>query len=244
MLARHTRIMLGVQTLGIVYALVFAFVADASAARSERHFEVTEFERLHIEGALEVVLEQADMVRGVRHPSRTIDASGTAASLATLAVESSDGTLYIVAGDGATATNLTVHLAVGALVEIVSAGAPRVYGSGLQQRELALEGLGGGVFKLDDITVKELFINGAGSTRFALSGSTIHQVIDMTGVSRYAAPRLSSETSHIEVRGASEVQVWADELLEVIIMGAARVSYAGEPWVRQEIVGAGSISRI
>ena len=230
------RIMLGVQTLGAAYAMVFTLIVGGDGSAQQRHFEVSDFERLHIEGAVAVVLEQASTTRG--------DATGTTASLAALAVEASDGTLYIVAGEDAHADNLTLRLTVGELQEIVGAGAPYVYGTGLTQHELTLEGHGAGVFALEDIRVEELFINGAGNTRFAVSGSARHQVVDMMGVSRYAASGLSSETSYIEVRGASEVEVWTDDLLEVMITGAAKVSYLGEPWVRQRVVGTGLISRI
>jgi hypothetical protein len=46
------------------------------------------------------------------------------------------------------------------------------------------------------------------------------------------------------VRGTGEVDVAVEELLDVVIFGAARVSYVGAPWVWQRVMGAGAVQQL
>ena len=83
-----------------------------------------------------------------------------------------------------------------------------------------------------------------GQTEFQVSGTAEHQFVELAGVGRYSAGELASQTSHVNVRGAGQVKLWVDELLDVKVLGAARVSYSGSPWVLQQISGSGAVRRL
>jgi len=233
-----------VQAVGIVYVLLFTAMAGAvSKERITQTYSVAPYERLDVRGAVDVRLVQVDLTAQNSSGSHLeVQAAGSTVNLASLSLESVDGTLYI---DGSAAANdIEVTLPVERLSEVVSDGAGHISGSGLRQAELVLDGSGAGRFSLNDLQVDQLIVNGAGSTEFSLSGFTRLQVVEMIGLSRYDAHALTSETSHIEVRGACHVDVWVNELLDVLVYGVARIRYGGDPMISQEIMGAGRVDRL
>ncbi len=96
---------------------------------------------------------------------------------------------------------------------------------------------------LQAMLVDDLVIVGRGNTDFILSGVVQHQVIELAGLGSYQGADLQSQTSHVSVQGAGEVDIWVQDLLEVNVYGAAKVRYDGSPWVQQQVHGTGAISR-
>lgn len=210
--------------------------ADAS---TQRNIVVGEFERVYLSGAV-----QLHLLQGVSSFALgTAQVVGSQDLLDQVSVEFSDGVLYIDLPATQTTSPVVIYLPVDQLKEIVSVGGARVFADQLKSPSLALESRGDGQFVLQAILVDDLVIVGRGNADFILSGVVQHQVIELAGLGSYQGADLHSQTSHVSVQGASEVDVWVQDLLEVNIYGAARVRYDGSPWLQQQVQGTGAISR-
>ena len=223
---------------------------SASAQAESRHqLEIDSFERIYLSGPLRVHLLQQN------HPTRSAKqggspgayVTGSAASVGQLKIEQSDATLYLDLPAGALQggqSDLTIYLPFTELKEVVSQGGAQVFADQIRSENLALESQGEGQFVLQRILVDDLVIVGQGNTTFFMSGIVQHQLIEIAGLGRFHGAALQSETSHISVQGAGQVDVWARELLQVNVSGTAKVRYDGSPWIHQQIQGSGAITRL
>ena len=64
----------------------------------------------------------------------------------------------------------------------------------------------------------------------------------MTGASELAADSLQTKTAEISTTGAGDAEIAVAETLKVVITGAGKVTYSGNPaTIEKHISGAGSI---
>jgi hypothetical protein len=98
--------------------------------------------------------------------------------------------------------------------------------------KISVAGLAGDSFALD----------GSGSTKATLAGTTGKLSVSVSGAGRVDASDLSAKTADIETSGAGHVDVSASEKLAVSISGAGKVTYSGSPVISKSISGAGKIS--
>ncbi len=211
----------------------------APAQADIREYSLPSFERIYLHGSAQVHLQQR------REGDAPVLVKGVQTLLDKLSMESVDGVLYIDTGDfnDANAADLVIQLPVAELKEVVSQGGSVVIAEGLSLAELTLEGHGLGRFELHHLRLDDLTVIGRGATQFNLSGETENQVVELAGVGRYQAAHLLSRNSQVLVSGAGDVDVWVEDILDVSILGSARLRYAGTPWVMQKILGAGDIAR-
>jgi len=234
--------------LTVLGAVVFMPGSVSAQAESRHQLEIGSFERVYLSGPVRVHLQQQNPTAnsGDQDAPPCAFVNGPAASVEQLKIEQSDATLYIDLPPGALnndGSTLTIHLPFKTLKEVVSQGGAQVFADQIQSANLALEGRGEGQFVVQSILVDDLVIVGQGNTTFVLSGAVQHQLIEIAGLGRFHGVALQSETSHISVQGAGEVDVWARELLQVDVSGTAKVRYDGTPWIHQQIQGAGAITR-
>jgi len=215
-----------------VAGLMLLLVAGSSAALmapESRRLPVGEFDRVYFSGAGSVQLTQGS--------AAALEVRGAPDLLDSLRVETRDGALYIESSGLAQA--LVVELQVADLKEFVSEGDARIAGVGLR-----LEGNGAGSFHMERLEAQELEVQGRGATRFDLTGQVGRQVVNLSGTGAYRAGELISNRTAVTVAGASDVRLWADELLDVQVAGSAAIRYAGSPRVEQRISGVASLLRI
>ncbi len=220
--------------VGGFYLSAMAFVS-ADALDPARNFAVSDFDRIYLSGNATVHVEQ--------NSQAAVSASGEQQALADLKIDTSDGAIYIQAGRDTSADNLHVHLSAPNVREVVLQGNGLVKAKALRGSALVLEGYGAGAYDLHQLDVDDLVVVGNGQTRFQLSGRAQHQWIELAGVSQYNSGGLYSETTEVSVSGEGSVAVWADELLEVDILGSAIVNHNGQPWRGQQILSAGVLTR-
>ena len=85
-------------------------------------------------------------------------------------------------------------------------------------------------------------VESKGASEVALDGNIDRLLVDMTGASQLAADGLQTKTAEISTTGAGDAEVTVTDTLKVVITGAGKVSYAGNPAsVDKRITGAGSI---
>src|SRR4051812_11054801 len=97
------------------------------------------------------------------------------------------------------------------------------------------------------LTVKELSgptfaLESKGASQVSLDGSVDRLLVDMTGASQLVADRLQTKTAEISTTGAGDAEVAVADTLNVVITGAGKVSYSGNPpTIKKQITGAGTI---
>ena len=81
-----------------------------------------------------------------------------------------------------------------------------------------------------------------GASRVSLDGNIDELLADMTGASELAASALQTKTAEISTTGAGNAEVAVAETLKVVITGAGKVQYSGNPpTIEKHISGAGSV---
>jgi hypothetical protein len=97
------------------------------------------------------------------------------------------------------------------------------------------------------LTVKQLSgpifaLEAKGASQVSLDGSVDRLLVDMTGASQLAAAGLQAKTAEISTTGAGDAEVAVTDTLKVVITGAGKVPYSGNPpTIKKQITGAGSI---
>ena len=97
------------------------------------------------------------------------------------------------------------------------------------------------------LTVKQLSgptfaLESKGAAEVSLDGNIERLLIDMTGASQLAADGLKTKSAEISTTGAGDADVAVTDTLKVVITGAGKVTYSGNPAsVERHISGAGSI---
>jgi hypothetical protein len=81
-----------------------------------------------------------------------------------------------------------------------------------------------------------------GASEVTLDGNVDRLLVDMTGASQLAAAGLQAKTAEISTTGAGDAEVAVTDTLKVVITGAGKVTYAGNPpTIKKQITGAGSV---
>jgi hypothetical protein len=97
------------------------------------------------------------------------------------------------------------------------------------------------------LTVKQLSeptfaLETTGASEVSLDGNVDQLLADMTGASQLAADGLKAKTAEISTTGAGDAEVAVSDSLKVVITGAGKVTYSGNPaTIKKQITGAGSI---
>ena len=81
-----------------------------------------------------------------------------------------------------------------------------------------------------------------GAAEVSLDGNIDRLLVDMTGASQLVADGLQTKTAEISTTGAGDADVTVSETLKIVITGAGKVTYSGNPaTIQKNITGAGSI---
>ena len=97
------------------------------------------------------------------------------------------------------------------------------------------------------LTVKQLrgaifALESKGASEVVLDGSIDQLLVDMTGASQLSAAGLQAKTAEISTTGAGDADVAVSDSLKVVITGAGKVTYSGNPpTIKKQITGAGTI---
>jgi len=106
---------------------------------------------------------------------------------------------------------------------------------------------GGKITGAVKLTVKQLSgptfaLESRGAAEVSLDGNIDQLLVDMTGASQLAANGLQAKTAEISTTGAGDAEVAVTDTLNVVITGAGKVTYSGNPpTIKKQITGAGSI---
>ena len=87
-------------------------------------------------------------------------------------------------------------------------------------------------------------VESKGASEVLLGGNIDRLLVDMTGASQLSADHLQTKTAEISTTGAGDADITVSQTLKVVITGAGKVSYSGNPaTIQKQVMGAGSIQR-
>jgi hypothetical protein len=130
------------------------------------------------------------------------------------------------------------------LGSISMAGAGDLQLSAFQATALTIELEGSARGELHDLAIGRLAIKQAGAATLLAAGRADEQVVSLSGAARYDGSGLVTTSTRVSISGAGSARVDAERWLTVVIEGAGSVMYSGSPTVQQQILGAGTVSRV
>lgn len=136
---------------------------------------------------------------------------------------------------------VTYRLMVKDLDEVKIAGASLVEMPALKTDRLKIELEGFSQIEIQSLIADQHVSQLDGSGSLVISGKVQEQQIFHQGACSYYAAELESEETTLEMEGAGDVTVWANETLKVDLSGVGNVIYYGNPQVEQDVSGLGRL---
>lgn len=203
---------------------------------------VSDFDAIQIDGFGNLVITQGDT------ESLKIEAEDNILSHITSKVKGS--TLYIGYEDNRWKTNIfptesvTFYISVKDLRSIDLSGAADIEMETLKTDQLSLNVSGAGNTEIDNLQAERLDVTYSGAGKCRLGGEVQDQNIRFSGLGDYNADNLRSQTASVILSGAGNVEIWAEESLNIEVSGAGNVEYWGNPRVTQDISGIGNVQSL
>ena len=108
--------------------------------------------------------------------------------------------------------------------------------------DLAISISGGGNLDFKGLDVEQLSVALSGLGNVSIAGNCQSQKLKISGGGSYQAGDLKSGTAQVTISGLGGATVWVADELDVTISGGGDVGYYGNPRIRQDISGLGSIN--
>ncbi len=137
---------------------------------------------------------------------------------------------------------LVIHITVPTLKEVAIGGSGEVRSAtpfkGLEELRLAISGSG----DLEmEVEAQRLWASISGSGDMDLAGSAAKADMEVTGSGDISAYDLRTDACKVNLVGAGNCRVWAEQELIATISGAGDIYYKGTPRVKSQISGAGDV---
>ena len=110
-------------------------------------------------------------------------------------------------------------------------------------RLTAVDSAGSGDIEAAGIDAETFELISDGSSDIDLQGTARRLLVDLDGSGDAALDRLTAREARVSVRGSGDVDVNADERLEVEVQGSGDVSYRGDPELSQSVDGSGQVEQ-
>jgi len=114
----------------------------------------------------------------------------------------------------------------------------------LKTDELRMNLCGATQADVDMLKADLLVLQHSGMGRLRFEGSVQKQDVQLSGAGTYSALALQSEQAVISLSGSAQAHVYATASLDATIRGMGTVEYRGDPRVRQQIFGMGSVIHV
>ena len=138
-------------------------------------------------------------------------------------------------------TPVTIYLTAPALEKIVINGAGEFEADGgIRQTELTID-LAGAAEMDAYLEVETLRVIAQGACDFDLRGTAQQAFYTLQGASEGDCEELQAKAVTAVLQGASSLEVYATDTLDVEISGVGEVEYKGNPVITKNIQGVGSI---
>ncbi len=237
----------------ISVGLTYLFLMTAAIGQSTQQsgaVTVENFDRIHMQGDLHIVLEPQPKRTAAEAETRNeieIHEAADESGVSLINVEVVDGTLYLEAfeehSNSAREPRVVVRYST-PLRELVAHDFQTVSGQIWSADQFALEGHGHGRFELRDLLAKGLAVDCSGETNVHISGEVEVQSVNLSGRNQYHAAALRTGATQIRASGNNIFALHSRDWLDVDVHGSAVVSYLGNPWIYKTIVGDTRLFRL
>ncbi len=215
---------------------MFAAGSPAFGQTSLKSYPVQGFDRITIRIPATVGIIQADQAK--------VQITAEPKVLDRLLVTERDRTLIIEAPGGFSTTQpLSVAISALDLRKVTLEAAGDITINRPRGRRLDLHASGAGSMHVNDaeIGMMAVQLDGAGTAR--LSGRASGLYLQLSGASTVDAGALRAARVTVNVEGAGEVLIHADESIDATVSGSGSVRYQGTAVVKRRVSGAGLIER-
>ena len=107
----------------------------------------------------------------------------------------------------------------------------------------AAEASGSGDIDVAGIDADAFELRSDGSADIALAGTAARLAVDLDGSGDADLADLAAREARVAVGGSGDVEVCADDRLEVVVDGSGDVRYHGDPALTPRVDGSGDLSR-
>ena len=135
-------------------------------------------------------------------------------------------------------------ITVKSLSELAVRGAALVKAEDIKSDNLSLILKGAGKMQIDGLEVGNLVVSFPGAGEIALTGKAAVQEVSLSGVGSYNAAGLQSRRCKVVLNGMGKATVWVEEELDASCRGLGVIEYRGNPEVKKNISGFGSVKSI
>jgi hypothetical protein len=97
---------------------------------------------------------------------------------------------------------------------------------------------------IENCETEKLLLDVSGAGKLAVSGTVANVELDLSGAGSVDLSNLSAKKAKIDMSGAAKATVNASDELDVAISGVGKVSYLGDPVVKQQLSGLGKVVQI
>lgn len=221
--------------LGMWGSQLFA-ATDKFDDNEVRTYNVSDFNRIHIEGGYSIILEQSDKtglrIRADEKAFRYID------------VDSSDETLRLrITQKKFDFNKLELYIKFKDLSDLHIKGGASLKTQGyLDLEDLNIHIEGGAKIKME-LKADKLDVLGEGGVSFNFKGVANRVHAHICGAGHLDADELRAKYVVFEIEGVGAGSVYATETLKAMIKGVGKIKYSGEPEVQKQIDGIGFVNK-
>ena len=201
----------------------------------EREYEVSDFNRIYIEGSFKVILEESDT------PGLRIEADEETFENIDVESNRSSSQLKIVKTHF-DLEGVTLYISFVDLDEIHIEGGVKLETKGyLDLDNFSIYVEGGAIIEME-VIADEILLSGEGGVYFDLTGISKSLNAKISGAGHLDAERLESQNVTFRIEGVGSGTVFATKTLDARIEGVGKIRYKGNPEVKKNVEGIGIIS--
>jgi hypothetical protein len=207
-----------------VFFTVLALLMNCAGAQS-RTYAPGSFERIYLDGAVQLQLRQGDKEEIV------VVGDDDVQELVQVHVS---GNRLIINTQGNwkfwNKNRVQVNVQMKNLSHLIISGASDVYATGKFKAEsLSLNISGAGNVRFDELTAETLRFNVSGAGDGQIAGQVQDLRLDLSGKGKLQADQLRATSARVNISGVGNAQLWVTDSLRVNISGVGTVDYWGQP---------------
>lgn len=219
---------------------LITFFTNASFAQFQKEFNVSNFNGLEISNAFVVEVHQGTTFKVVAHGENKDD-------LANLRIKTSGKTLTAKFNSSnwgwSGHRSIRLDITMPTLQSLDFSGAVKATIVGFNDLENLNIVLSGASKTTINTNADKISAEVSGASKLILEGKCSKFNLEASGASHIEASNLQARDADIEASGASHANIYALKTLDADASGASKITYRGNPAIRQESSGASSIRR-
>lgn len=226
--------------LGVLIASFFSSCTSSINRSNEnvvgRDVEVASFNRIKLEGAYNVTIQQGTK------PSIKVSTSKNL--LDNVNVYSNNNLLRVnINGKNISPEEIKLQIVVDSLKEIdIEGGVVMVSEGAIKSDELKILLKGGAHIKME-LEVNDLYTRTEGGANMEFSGKTSSFTAISEGAGNIDADRMESKNVSCKVAGVGNASVYATDSLDATVEGLGNIGYRGNPVVNKKVNGIGFVHK-